>query len=386
MHLFQKGAFFFDMIINDLTKYYESWSPPGAAWEKDNVGLQVGNLNDCLKNIFLCLEVTKSSLEAAINKNCNLIITHHPLIFSPLKKLDTTSGLGEIVSLLIKNNITVYSSHTNLDFVKGGVSFELAKQLKLDKLKFLSNFEKNQYKLAVFIPSDNVEMVAEAIFTAGGGIIGEYKSCSFRSKGEGTFQGSSDSNPTIGTKEKFQTVNEIKLEAIVDQWKLNAVLSAMLKVHPYEEPAYDVYPLHNKNVNFGAGVIGSLQNEMTVDEFLYHVTDSLDIKTIKYCQGKSKAIKTVAVCGGSGADLISTAIKAGADSFITADIKYHAFHDAVDNILLVDAGHYETEIFGLRAIKRKLEEYINIKNGNVEIHFYEDSTNPAKFYNKTGDK
>ncbi|MFH0733332.1 MAG: Nif3-like dinuclear metal center hexameric protein [bacterium] len=373
------------MIINDLIKYYESWSPPGAAWEKDNVGLQVGNLNDNIKNIFLCLELTISSLEAAIKKNCNLILTHHPLIFSPLKKIDTTSNLGLIISLLIKNNITVYSSHTNLDFVKGGVSFELAKQLKLDKLKFLTNLEKTQYKMAVFIPQENVETVAEAIFTAGGGIIGEYERCSFSSKGEGTFKGSSDSNPTIGTKQKFQTVNEIKLEAIIDSWKLNTVLSAMIKAHPYEEPAYDIYPLLNKNVNFGAGVIGTLKEEMCTDKFLSHVTKSLNINTVKFCEGKTTAIKTVAVCGGSGADLISSAIKAGADAFITADIKYHAYHDAAEKILLIDAGHYETEIFGLRAIKRNIEEYIDIKDGNVEIHFYEGSTNPAKFYNNIGE-
>jgi len=374
------------MIINDLIKHYESIVPKGAAWEKDNVGLQIGNLNVPVKNIFLCLEVTKQALNTAINKNCNLIITHHPLIFNPIKKIDTSKGIGNLIADIIKNDITVYSSHTNLDFNKGGVSFELAKQLKLTELKFLSNFDKNQYKMAVFVPQENVESVAEAIFNAGGGLIGEYEKCSFRLKGEGTFKGNSNTNPTLGSKEQFQTVQEIRLETIFDSWNINNVVSAMISAHPYEEPAYDIYPLHNKNVNHGAGFIGKLSKEMTKEEFLLHVTQSLGISTIRYCEGKNDKIKTVAVCGGSGSDLLNTAISSKADAFITADIKYHAYHDAVESILLIDAGHYETEIFGLKAIHRILFEYINLVKSDVEIHFYEGSTNPAKFFNNTGDK
>jgi len=374
------------MKIQELIKYYESQVPKGSAWEKDNVGLMVGNLKTDITNIFLCLELTKEALTEAIKKNCNLIITHHPLIFYPISKIDTSSRLGELISVVIKNDITVYSSHTNLDFAKGGVSFELAEQLQLKQLKFLSLISKNQRKIAVFVPDNYIDTVAEAVFEEGGGILGDYEECGFKASGKGMFKGNENTNPKAGEKNKFQTVNEIKFEFVFNSWDTDKIIAAMLKVHPYEHPVYDIYSLENKNVNFGAGVIGTLENPLATEDFLKHITENLGISTVKYCNGKNKTIKTVAVCGGSGSDLLNAALSEGADAFITADVKYHTYHDATDNILLIDAGHYETEIFGLKAIKRHLSKFMDKRESEVEIYFYEGSTNPAKFYNNLGDK
>ena len=213
----------------------------------------------------------------------------------------------------------------------------------------------------------------------GGGIIGEYKNCSFRLNGEGTFLGSKKTNPAIGRKNIFEKVKEVKFEFIVDAWNLNKVISALMKNHPYEEPAYDIYPLKNLNVNYGEGAIGELKSPMNENEFLKHVCSSLKTDAVRYSSGSKKKIKKVAVCGGAGSSLINSAISAGADAFVTADIKYHTFQDAVNNILLIDAGHYETEIFSLNAVRQKIEKKLNNKSG-IKIYRYSKSTNPVKFY------
>ena len=376
---FKRGAFFLYMIAGELTDYIESWSPPGAAWEKDNVGLQIGSRGTKIKNIMLCLELTDEVLQEAFNKNCNFIFTHHPLLFNPVYKLDFEfNSTAKLIEKIVKNNITVYSAHTNLDFAKDGVSFELAKKLKLTEIKFLQNLELSQFKIAVFVPESHLEQVSNAVFSSGAGIIGEYENCSFRLKGEGTFKGSEKSNPVIGKKNVFEKVEEIRLEFIVDQWNLDKVISSMLKAHPYEEPAYDIYPLKNRNVNFGAGAIGILKNEMSEEEFLRYVSNSLNTEVLRYCSGKNKVIKKVAVCGGAGSNLINYAINSNADAFITADIKYHEFHQANNKILLIDAGHYETEILILNEVKKRIEEFIG--NNKIKVYKYTKTTNPIKFY------
>jgi len=374
------SAFFLYMIVGDLTKYLDDWAPPGAAWEKDNVGLQIGSRRQKIKNIMLCLELNDEVLKEALQKKCNFIFTHHPLIFKPIKKLDTeNNSLTILIEKLFKHDIGVYSAHTNFDSIKDGVSFELAKTLKLKNIQFLENEESNQFKVVTFIPSTSLKNISEAIFTAGGGIIGEYENCSFRSSGEGTFKGSAKSNPHVGKKNYLEKVDEIRLEVLVDSWKLNRVISAIKKNHPYEEPAYDVYPLKNKNVNYGAGAIGELETEMNENKFLQFVSRSLKTKTLKYCVGKGKAVKKVAVCGGSGSELLDTAIVKGADTFVTADIKYHTYQDAERKILLIDAGHYETEIISLKAAEKTINNFVS-KSGGIKVFKYSGNTNPVKFY------
>jgi dinuclear metal center YbgI/SA1388 family protein len=368
------------MTVGDLTKYLEDWAPPGAAWDKDNVGLQIGSGRQKIINILLALELNEEVLKEALQKKCNLIFTHHPLIFNPIKRFDTDNdSKAKLIQRIFKNDIAVYSAHTNLDHAKGGVSFTLAKTLKLKNINFLENEESNQFKVVVFIPVDSADKVAESIFAAGGGIIGEYSNCSFKLNGEGTFKGSEKSNPSLGKKNRFEKVNEVRLEFIVNSWSLNNVISAVKKSHPYEEPAYDVYPLKNKNVNYGMGAVGSLVKEMSEKDFLVHVCRSLGIKTIKYCAGKNKKIRKVAVCGGAGSSLLNKAAASGADAFVTADIKYHTYHDAAGSILLIDAGHYETEILSLDSVKKKMEKFIKPEM-KIKVLKYTGNTNPAKFF------
>jgi dinuclear metal center YbgI/SA1388 family protein len=384
MHFKKRSAFFFEMTGKEIIKYLEEWAPKGIAWDKDNVGLQVGDPEIKIKNILLSLDLKEEVIENAIKENCNLIITHHPLLFYPLKNLDYSKNIiARMIEKLIKNNITLYSAHTNLDFTKHGVSYQLAKRLLLKNIRFLKNLSENQIKLAVFIPESHVSKVAEAIYQSGGGIIGEYSHCSFRSTGTGTFKGSIESNPAIGKSGVAEFVEEVKLEVLVNRWKLNQVLNAMKKAHPYEEVAYDIYSLKNENANYGIGAIGELSDSMVTNDFLGFVSSKLKTSTLRYTNSKKKKIKTVAVCGGSCGELVDEAIKQNADAFVTADLKYHTFQDAGSKILLIDAGHYETEAPILDEIKKRLESLRN-ENRKIKILKFKGSTNPIIFYNKSG--
>ena len=373
------------MTCGEIFKYIQSWAPKEIAWNKDNVGLQVGSAERKVKNILLALDLNMKVITEAVKKDCNIIITHHPLLFNPLRKINVDQdNISQLVEKLIKHDITLFSAHTNLDFTKDGVSFELAKTLKLKNIRFLTNIKSTKYKLIVFVPEGHIEKVASAIFENGGGIIGEYSNCSFSTKGKGSFKGSEKTTPSVGKKLTYEKVDEIKLEVLIDSWKLNKILSAIRNVHPYEEIAYDVYPLNNENTNYGIGAIGELNKTMNQKEFLRHVSKSLKTNNFRYTVGKGKKIKTVAVCGGSGSEVIPAAIKNGADTLITADIKYHTFFDNEGKILLIDAGHYETEIFSLNEVNKRLAELI--KNKKNKVFKYNASTNPVIFYNKLGAK
>ncbi|MFA6598572.1 MAG: Nif3-like dinuclear metal center hexameric protein [Ignavibacteriaceae bacterium] len=370
------------MNINSVLKFIEGWAPPQIAWQKDNVGLQVGSLHHKTGNIMLCLEVTHEVISEAVKRKCRLIITHHPLFFSPLKKIDTDQDLtSQLTELLLKNDLTLLSFHTNLDFTTEGVSFALAKKLELTNIQFLVNQKENQSKLVVFVPENAVEKVSSALFEIGAGDIGEYEKCSFKGKGTGTFQGSELSKPTVGKKNKFETVEEIRLEVLVDDWNLGKAITAIKNNHPYEEPAFDIYPLKNKNQKYGFGTIGVLKKALSEKEFLAYVSRKLNT-TLRFTSGKNKTISKVAICGGSGSELLKEAVASNADAFVTADIKYHAFQDANKNILLIDAGHYETEIHILPEIKSRLDQFISLNKEHSKVFLYGKTTNPIKFFIK----
>jgi len=372
------------MTGKEIIKYLEEWAPKEIAWDKDNVGLQVGDLEIKIKNVLLSLDLKEEVIESAIKENCNLIITHHPLLYYPLKNLDfSKSSRAKMIEKLIKNNITLYSAHTNLDFTKHGVSYQFANRLSLRKIRFLKNLSENQFKLAVFVPVSHINKVAEAIHQSGGGIIGEYSHCSFRIEGTGTFKGLEQSNPSIGKRGNVEFVEEVRLEVLVDEWKLSQVIRAMKKVHPYEEVAHDVFPLKNDNANYGIGAIGELKDTMDTNDFLRFVSSKLKTSTLRYALSKKKKIKTVAVCGGSCGELVDEAIRQNADAFVTADLKYHTFQDAEGKILLIDAGHYETEVPVLDEIKNRLESLLK-SNKKIKVLKFKGSTNPIVFYNKSG--
>ncbi len=367
------------MRCKEIIKFLDDWAPPGIAWERDNAGLQAGSPEAEISNILLCLELTAQILDEALSKQCSLIITHHPLIFNGIKKLNFASDPNaQLLSLLIKNDITVLSYHTNLDYTKSGVSCQLAKVLGLKNILPLVPLKSLQSKLVVFVPVDSKEQVMKALFAEGAGTIGNYSQCSFSSSGEGTFYGSSETKPAIGRKETFTRVEEAKVEVAVENWKLAAVVSALKNAHPYEEPAFDIYPLQIPHLTYGAGAIGDYEQPMFDDLFLKHTRNCLQLNNFRYSKGKSSSIGRVAVCGGSGIEYLKDAIAGGADAFITADIKYHSFHDAAGKIYLIDAGHFETEIIILPEIQRRLSEQFPQLSSQIFITDY--SSNPVKFY------
>lgn len=375
------------MTAKHLIEHLEHFAPPGAAWKNDNIGLQIGFQNRSVKNILIALELNTAVFESAVKNKCDFIFTHHPFIFNSLNKLDfDRDEKAFLIKKLIEKNVTVYSAHTNFDFTKEGVSFQLARKLGLKNISFLVNQNENQNKLVVFVPDEYLDVVSHAIFEAGGGVIGEYSHCSFGAPGTGSFKGSNTTSPAVGKKLNLEFVDEMRLEVLVDKWNLGNVISAMLKAHPYEEPAYDVYPLLNKNINYGEGAIGELETPMKVNAFLKHTADKLNAAGLKYCKGKSRNIKKVAVCGGSGSSLVKSAIAAQADALITADVKYHSFQEIEGKILFIDAGHYETEVHSLDIIKKKITAFAKQQGADIKVFKYAGSTNPIKFFHNVGVK
>jgi hypothetical protein len=270
--------------------------------------------------------------------------------------------------------------HTNFDYSKDGVSYQLAKVLKLKDIKFLRNLNNTQFKLVVFVPHTSLEKVSQAVFNAGAGTMGEYSNCSFSTSGTGTFKGSEKSNPAVGRKNILERVDEARFEVFVDSWKLPGVITAMKQAHPYEEVAYDVYPLSNVNVDYGIGAYGKLDKPMTQKEFLDHISKSLKVKNFRFSGKVEKKLTTIAVCGGSGSEYVNDAVRLKCDAYVTADIKYHTFQESEKQILMIDAGHYETEIVSLNEIENRLTKYLYGKSNKVLK--YSGSTNPVIFYNK----
>ncbi len=369
------------MLIKKLIKFIEDWAPPGIAWERDNVGLQIGSREDKIKNVLLSLDLTEDVVDKAIRNNCNFIFNHHPFFFFPVKSIDySKDSKSRLIKKLITNNISVYSAHTNLDFTKEGVNFQLAKKLGLKNIKFLVPLEKEQLKVVVFVPESALPKLSEAVFEAGAGVIGEYSDCGFFSKGKGTFKGSENSNPVVGKKNVLTETEEIRFEIIADSWNLGKVISAIIKSHPYEEPAYDVYPLKNHNGNFGSGAIGELEKSLTKNEFLTLVAAKLKTDALRYASSKTKRIKKVAVCGGTCSNLLDNAIAQGADAFITADVTYHTFQQGENKILFIDAGHYETENIVLNEVQKRFERFFSENGEKIKVMKYKGNTNPVKFF------
>ena len=367
------------MRIKDFRKQFEVLAPPAIAWKSDNVGLLVGRDSDTIQNIIVALDITIDVAKEAVKKKANLIITHHPLLFHPVKNITANSRIGEIVLFLIEHKINLYAAHTNLDSVQWGVNFALADVLGLKNVEILSPLTDNLSTISVFVPRDHVEQVAEAMHSAGGGTFTKYDQCSFRGEGIGTFRGMNNANPFIGTVGKKEIVEETKLEMLVEQWKINTVVSAMLKTHPYEEVAYNIVPLKNKNTEYGLGAIGSLSSPMKQASFLSIVKKKLGVSAVRY-SGSSKSIQRVAVCGGSGSDLIGDAISKNADVMVTADLKYHTFQDFEEKILLVDAGHFETEHVVLPILAKRISHIVKQQNRDRKVYITKHSTNPVHIF------
>jgi len=351
----------------------EEWAPKQIAWERDNVGLQTGKLNSKVRNILVALSLTESVVKEAIRLKSELIITHHPLIFQPLKKIDETERVGKLISLLIKNDIALYSAHTNLDFTRDGVSFHLAHIIGLKSVDFLFKDKSLNRKIIVYVPPAYLEKVRNAMAEAGAGIIGNYETCSFTSKGTGSFKPVGSAKPFTGAVGQLSLVDEIRLEMTVPAWNLANVIKAMRAAHPYEEVAYDVYSLESQSDKYGAGVIGTLSKPVDAEKFLEQIRRSLKIPLLRINHQYPRKIFKVACCGGSGGELLPQAINQNADAFITGDLSFHRFEEANGKLLLIDGGHYETEYPIINVIVKYLRD--KIKQHKVLIKVARSGTN-----------
>lgn len=363
------------MIIHDITSVIEELAPLSLQENYDNAGLLIGDPLTKVKGALITLDVTEAVIDEAITLGCNLIISHHPIIFKGIKRLTGQNEVQRCVARAIRNNIAIYAAHTNLDNVVSGVNGKIAEKFELTQCRILAPVSDSLCKIATFVPKLMVQKVRDALFDAGAGSIGNYDSCSFNSEGYGSFKAGENSNPYVGQLQKIHYEPEVKIEVIVPKFKLSNVIKALKDAHPYEEPAYDCIPLLNNWDHTGAGIIGNLPVQTDIHNFLYKIKDVFQIPFIKHTAIVNQTVQRVAICGGSGSFLIRDAINANADVFITADIKYHEFMDADNKLVIVDAGHFETEQY----TKELMYDIISKKFPTFALHISKVTTNPIQY-------
>ncbi len=363
------------MLIKDITGYLEKLAPISLQESYDNSGLIIGSPQTNVEKVLITLDVTERVIEEAIFEKCGLIIAHHPIIFKGLKKLTGSNLTEKLVLKAIKSDIAIYAIHTNLDNIPGGVNGILAEKLGIKNTKILSPKKGGLIKVVCFCPSNHVENVQQAMFSAGAGNIGNYDSCSYLSSGTGTFRALEGSKPFVGKAHQLHKEEEYRIETIVPEYRLASVINGMIQAHPYEEPAYDIYSLNNKNSAIGSGLIGELEHATPIDEYLQLVKQSLGTKYIKHNKLIDRPVKKVAICGGSGSFLIDAAARNKADLFITADIKYHDFFEHTGNMTIADAGHFETE----QPVKELLYSLLKKNFPNFALQISKESANPISF-------
>lgn len=344
---------------HEVIQLFEQFSPKAYAVEGDKNGLQVGTLNRVVQNVLIALDVTEDVVEEAITKNTQLIIAHHPPIFRPLQKITTDTPAGRLISKLIKHDIAVYAAHTNLDVATGGVNDLLAEALGLKDIEVLvPTYEDRLKKLIVFVPEENAEELRKALGNSGAGAIGNYSHCSFSGLGEGRFLPGDNTNPHIGQSGKLEAVKEVRIETVFPESIEKKVIQAMIKAHPYEEVAYDVYAIENSGKQLGLGRIGRI-DEMSLKEFAGTVKDALDVDRVRVVGDLSAMVKKVAVLGGDGNKYYSQAKFRGADVYVTGDIYYHTAHDAMmAGLNIVDPGHNVEKVMkkGVATIMERLSQ------------------------------
>jgi dinuclear metal center YbgI/SA1388 family protein len=314
--------------------YQESW---------DNSGVQVGDVNQEVKAVLLCVDITEATLNEAINRGANLIISHHPLIFKGIKKLTGRNYIERVIIKAIQHNIVLYSAHTNMDKCLGGVNFRIAQKLDLKNIRVLAPEMNYLYKIVTYVPQLHIERVRQAMWASGAGTIGAYDCCSYSSDGNGTFRAQVGCNPFVGEIDKLHTEPELRLEMVIPKDKIGRVVAAIHSTHPYEEPAIDVLPLANEYSQMGLGCVGDLENPITETAMLHYIKEKLGVQYIRHTKTSDKLVSRIALCGGSGAEFLSHAIREKAGIYITADVKYHDFFNTENQIVIADIGHFESE-------------------------------------------
>lgn len=364
------------MILKYILQEIEKFAPLAYQESYDNCGLLTGNKEQEVTGAILCLDCTEAVVEEAIQKKCNLIIAHHPIIFGGLKKLNGNNYVERTVIKAIQNNIAIYACHTNLDNVKLGVNKKIANKLGLINTQILAPKKSLLKKLITFVPATHLAQVQESLFHAGAGNIGNYDSCSFVLEGTGSFRGNENSKPFIGEKGKLSLEKETRLELIFETINESQIISALKQNHPYEEVAYDIYQLENTYQNIGSGMVGELEKPVSEIEFLERLKSVFMLKLIKHTPLLNKSIKKVALCGGSGSFLLKNAINSKSDIYISSDFKYHEFFDAENQILIADIGHYESEQF----TPEIFYEIISNKFPTFASYLTETNTNPVNYF------
>ena len=362
--------------LREITRTLEGLAPLSFQESYDNSGLQVGNPDAEVTGILITLDVTEGVIDEASRMGYNLVISHHPVIFGGLKSLTGRTAPERIVTKAIQQGIAIYSGHTNFDAIQGGVNGAMADRLGLTGLRILDPMKGRLKKLVVFVPHEHLEKVRSAMFEAGAGHIGAYDSCSFNLEGKGTFRGSEGSDPFVGEPGELHQEPETRVETILPEHLVKGVVKAMVSAHPYEEVAFDLYPLENVSGNAGMGMVGDLEDPMEEEVFLNFVKDRFGVAVIRHSALLGKPVKKVALCGGAGGFLLGKAMGSGADVFVTGDIKYHQFFDADSRIVVMDIGHFESEQF-----TRELFYDLLIKKfPKFAIRLSETVTNPIKYY------
>jgi dinuclear metal center YbgI/SA1388 family protein len=359
------------MTLAEIVSVIESHAPLALQEGYDNAGLAVGDASMQVQSALLCIDVTEKIIGEAIQIGANLVISHHPVLFHPLKRLTGSSAEERIVLEAIRNKIALYSAHTNLDNIHAGVNQKICNKLNLLNPEILVPKEGILRKLVTFVPADHEESVRNALFDAGAGHIGQYDRCSFNAAGQGSFRALPGTNPYAGEIGKFHLEKETRIETVFPAHLQQQVIRALLAVHPYEEVAYDIYRIENVYEKAGSGMVGELGQPVTEQDFFQHVKDVFHCQTIRCSPFLNKPVKKIALCGGSGAFLAGAAMAAHADVFLTGDVKYHQFFEADGRIVIADIGHYESEQFTIEIFY----ELLTKKLPNFAVHFSRINTN-----------
>ncbi|MCF4102422.1 Nif3-like dinuclear metal center hexameric protein [Gillisia sp. M10.2A] len=364
------------MLIAEVINHLEDFAPIATAEDFDNVGLLVGSPNTTLTGILITHDTLEEVVDEAIEKNCNLIVSFHPIIFSGLKKFNGNTYVERTVIKAIKNNIAIYAIHTALDNHFQGVNRAMCDKLSLKNIEILIPKKNSIQKLTTYVPNAQADMLRAKLFEAGAGNIGNYEQCSFNIEGLGSFKPTSNATPSIGEKGKLHYENETQIGVIFPKHAQKNVTKALFSNHPYEEVAYEIVNLENEHQEMGLGMIGDLEQEMDEKAFLELVKQTFKTGGIRHSALLGKAVKRVAVLGGSGGFAIENATRAKADFYITADLKYHDFYKAEQKLVVADIGHYESE----RYTKNLLHSYLSKKISNFALILANTQTNPIKYY------
>ena len=363
------------MKIKEIVSALERFAPLPLQDGFDNAGLQVGLTEAEATGALLCLDVTEAVVDEAVMLGYNLIISHHPLIFKGYKSIIGRDYIERCVLKAIKNDIVIYSAHTNLDNAPGGVNYKIAEKIGLKNVRILDPKEEYLLKFVTFVPDAQADRVRKALFEAGCGCIGNYDSCSYNLEGEGTFRAQRGTSPFCGEIGELHKESEVRIETILPAFKKAAVIKALLATHPYEEPAFDFYPLKNTWTQVGSGVVGELEEPEAELDFLKRIKKTFEVGCLRHTRLSGRLIQKVALCGGAGAFLLPRAIRAGADVFITGEIKYHDYFGHEGDILMAEIGHYESEQF----TKEIFYEILTKKISKFAVQFSEINTNPIKY-------